>query len=122
MNIPLVSDVTVDQIQEWKAKYGRHSVYQETIIINREPATDGKEEEVESVDFIIKVPPRSTVDAIADKQKANASISDINKILLANSVLAGDMSLVENNSMVYGSLLEAIRRLMKKPETISKKL
>ena len=117
----LVAQVTPDIIQEWKAKYGAFSLSQADIVLDRQKGEEGAEDLVHTTQFILKVPSRSTMDAVAQKGK-EGKITECNKLLIANSVLAGDMELLDQNGNVYTAVLNEIRKLVQQSEVTTKKL
>lgn len=102
---------TQSQIQDWKAKYGEHSLSQ--VIISGD--NDGKHE------FIIRRPGRRELDAIG-RHGANNEADKVNNTLINNCVLHGDKTLLDNNGAIYLRLIAELTKLMSQSEAEVKKL
>tara|TARA_Y100001963_G_C6465629_1_gene302174 strand:- start:51 stop:383 length:333 start_codon:yes stop_codon:yes gene_type:complete len=102
-------DVTPEVINQLKAKHGK-SLTQATVIV-----------EGEEYNYILKKPNRNVMEAIG-KPAAENDIAKVNKIFIANCVVAGDMSALEDDGAVYAEVLKLITELTSKVESSLKKL
>lgn len=105
-----VGDITQEEIDAWKAKYGKNSLTQVSVESNGE-----------NYEFIIKRPGRTVLDAIAE-YGMKKEVTKANKVMVTSCVLAGDMEAMENDGAVYGAVLQEISALMEKTQTAVKKL
>lgn len=100
------SAVTDQDIQDWKARYGDN--------INLVEVEGGAK-------FYIKPPGRSAIDLVAEKGTGK-QIVEANRVLIANSVLGGDIDVMDNDGAVYGAVLSEVQKLLKKKTTAVKKV
>ncbi|MNS03121.1 hypothetical protein D3C72_344490 [compost metagenome] len=104
------SEVTPSMIQDWKAKHNLTSLEQIDII------NDGV-----TYSFIIKKPSRTAVDLMAQKG-IDREVVETNKILIANTVLGGDLDAMEADGGIYQALLQKLTLKVKDYQATVKKL
>lgn len=99
------SAITPDDIQDWKARYGDNL----------------SEVEISNFRFVVKKPSRSVLDLMAQHGKKQDVVA-VNKALVSNCVLGGDIDEMENDGGVYATMLEELTKLMEKKKAVVKKL
>jgi hypothetical protein len=104
-------NVTPEMIDAWKAKYGKHSLTQITVI----------GDQGETYEFILREPGRTTLDATASFG-SKKDYAGANKVLISNCVLAGDKDAIDNIGSVYTAVLDEIGKLQKQKQVEVKKL
>lgn len=104
------TDITPDQIQDWKAKHG--DVISEVAITTASG---------EIARFVVKPPNRHVMDAVAS-HAVKKDVAASNKAMLTNCVLGGDMDMIETDGGAYGALLGELRTLVEVQEVTVKKL
>jgi hypothetical protein len=106
---PNLQPVTEELVLELKAKYSEKRLRRLKI----------KTAEGDILEFIIRKPTRSVIEAVGNcKGDATAA----NKILIANCVLAGDGDALENDGDVYGDVMKGVGSLMKTQQSTLEKL
>ncbi len=103
------ADITAEQIQDWKAKYGKNSLSQVTVTT----------EDGDVHHFILRKPGRNPIHAA---QKTGVSIEAANKIMLANCLLAGDEKLFDQDVSIYAAVIDEIGKLVKSAKVSVKKI
>lgn len=130
------ADITPELNAQWEAKYGKRQVLDIEIKLKDEPELVGKhvedheainakleaEAEAEAVTyrFVLRKPDRAVLEAIG-RHAANKDISNVNKTLMKNCVLGGDMEAIEKDGSVYLNVLEQINLLKSKAQSTVKK-
>src|SRR5438045_1974509 len=95
------SAITDAQIDDWKIKYNQDTLDVVSVPVGFKtiPATEEGTEPTQEktfANFILKIPGRSALDAIG-QHGMDKKVAETNKVLIANSVLGGDMDILENN-------------------------
>lgn len=111
------NDITDDQIAAWKKT---KSIVREISIKVDE---DDMSETAETAKFIICPPTRKVQEAI-NAYAVSKNIDAINKLLISNCVLGGDMAYLgeEGDLGIYLAVLEEVGKLMKKTRVASRRL
>ncbi len=95
--------ITEAQVQDWKAKYP-NKVREISIPVDD---TEAK--------FWVKKPNRATIEFLANEgAKEKKDVAKINKVLIANCVLGGDMDEIENDAQVYLGVVEQLSAMLGK--------
>lgn len=103
------ADITPQHIQDWKAKRGAHVLREITVPVDEDTNTEAK--------FILAIPDQKTFIAISEQKEE----TKVNQMLIANTVLGGDMEHLENNAQVYAAVLVECATLLKnKPAQVKK--
>lgn len=124
---PLVSDLTDEQIQDYKARRGDLTQIHVFPPGYKQKTDDSAEldeaaaEKANAVPFIICVPSRTVIDRVAELG-VKKQIVEVNKCLIANCVIAGDMELLERDGNVYADVLSEIQKLQQHRVVLVKKL
>lgn len=94
------SEISEDMIRDWKAKYGDHSLEELSVLLN-----EGVEDENAEIyaRFVVKVPSRHEMEVMEANSKDSAKV---NKILVENCVLGGDLDAIDKYGFVYAKILE----------------
>jgi ribosomal protein S20 len=114
---PKNNEISAEQIAEWKKT--KSNVKEISIQVDEEDMSDN----AEVAKFIICAPTRKIQEAI-NKYAADKNIDAINKLLVTNCVLGGDMEyLSEDGDLgIYLAVLEEVGKLMKKQRVTSRRL
>lgn len=105
------SDITTAQIAKWKQTKG--ALTEESI-----PLTDDPNSAVAK--FVVCKPTRNVLSAIVEYGKKD-DVDTVNKLLITNCVLGGDMQHLEDTK-IYLSMLEVLGKLLQPRPAKSKKL
>lgn len=89
------SDISPDMIRDWKAKHGEFALEELRVELDPETGADAR--------FVLKVPSR--VELMAYEANSDDRIK-VNKMLVENSVLGGDMEALEQYGSVFARVLE----------------
>ncbi len=112
-----INEVSEAQLADWKKT--KSNIREISISIDEDDMSD----DAEVAKFIICAPTRKLQEAI-NKYAADKNIDAINKLLVTNCVLGGDMQyLSEDGDLgIYLAVLEEVGKLMKKQRVNSKRL
>jgi len=111
------NEISENQIAEWK----KNKSNVKEICIKIDEADMSVNAEVAK--FIICAPSRKIQEAL-NEYAANKDIDSINKLLVTNCVLGGDMDYLSEDSdlSIYLAVLEEVGKLMKKQRVTSRRL
>ncbi|KQC30178.1 hypothetical protein [Flagellimonas eckloniae] len=105
-------DITKTDISEWKKTKGRLK----EINIPLDDNMDG-----ECAKFVICKPTKNLLPAITQYGK-DEDIDALNKLLITNCVLGGDMEYLESDVDIYLAVIEEVGKLMQAKRVTSKSL
>jgi len=115
MDIPQkYADITTDHIKKWKQTKG--VLTEEAIPLSDEP-------NAKVAKFVVCKPTRNVLSAIIDYGKKE-DVENVNKLLIANCVLGGDMEYLseKGDTQIYLSMIEVLGKLLRPRVSKSKKL
>ncbi len=102
-------DITLEQNQEWEARYGKHR------IMDLEIEVDDK-----TYNYVLRKPDRAVLESMG-KHAIAKNVELTNRTLIKNCVLGGDMEAIDQDGSVYVEVLENLQKLKTEAKSTIKK-